>query len=58
MVTPAVVLWCWAGAAAGWAPGTSAVTRQLLLSSEAVLGGATSPPAGITLESRAQYRAH
>ena len=36
----------------------SAVTSQLLLSSEAVLGGATSPPAGITLESRAQYRAH
>ena len=33
----------------------SAVTSQLLLSSEAVLGGATSPPAGITLESRAQY---
>ena len=36
----------------------SAVTSQLLLSSEAVLGGATSPPAGITLESRAQCRAH
>ena len=47
------------GGGSGWlGTATSAVTRQLLLSSEAVLGGATSPPAGITLESRAQYRAH
>ena len=47
------------GGGSGWlGTGTAAVTSQPLLSSEAVLGGATSPPAGITLESRAQYRAH
>ena len=47
------------GGGSGWlGTATSAVTSQPLLSSEAVLGGATSPPAGITLESRAQYRAH
>ena len=47
------------GGGSGWlGTATSAVTSQPLLSSEAVLGGATSPTAGITLESRAQYRAH